>query len=135
MEGRRMQRDMDLIRAILLKLEGDVGPNPAAYSFDIINQRLVIDGYSNEAVFGHLLILLKSPFITGKLLGTNYVGISSITWEGHDFIDSIRDSKIWHDTKEGAKEAGGFTIELLSSLAKGLIKKKIEEHTGVKLDL
>jgi hypothetical protein len=31
------------------------------------------------------------------------------------------------------KKAGGFSLELLSALAKGLIKKKIEEHTGIQL--
>ena len=28
--------------------------------------------------------------------------------------------------------AGGFTVDLLKDLAKGLIKKQIEERTGVK---
>jgi hypothetical protein len=36
-------------------------------------------------------------------------------------------------TKEGASQAGGFTVWLLADLAKGLIKTQIEKHTGVKL--
>jgi hypothetical protein len=31
------------------------------------------------------------------------------------------------------KKAGGFSLELLGDLAKGLLKKKIEDHTGVQL--
>ncbi len=56
-----------------------------------------------------------------------------LTWDGHDFLDSIRDPVIWQETKEGVKKAGGFSLELLGDLAKGLLKKKIEDHTGVQL--
>ena len=37
------------------------------------------------------------------------------------------------ETKEGAEAAGGFTVDLLKDLAKGLVKKQVEEWTGVKL--
>lgn len=61
--------------------------------------------------------------------------IKRLTWQGHDFLDKVRDPEIWHATKEGAKKAGGFSLELLGALAKGFLKKKIEAHTGVDLDL
>jgi Hypothetical protein (DUF2513) len=54
---------------------------------------------------------------------------------GHDFVDSVRDDSIWREAKDGAKKAGGFSLELLGALAKGLLKKKIEQHTGVEIDL
>ena len=56
-----------------------------------------------------------------------------LTWAGHDYLDAVRDPEIWKQTRAGAEKVGGFTIDLLKELAKGLIKKKIEEHTGVKL--
>jgi Hypothetical protein (DUF2513) len=56
-----------------------------------------------------------------------------LTWEGHDFLDAIRDPEIWCKTKSGAEEVGSFTFDLLKELAVGLIKTKIEQHTGVKL--
>ena len=46
---------------------------------------------------------------------------------------SVRDDAVWRKTKEGALAAGGFTFELLASLAKGLVKKQIEKHTGIEL--
>jgi hypothetical protein len=63
------------------------------------------------------------------------ITFAGLTWAGHDFLDSVRDSEIWRATKEGAQKAGGFSLELLAALAKGLIKKKIEQHTGIQLDL
>jgi hypothetical protein len=38
-------------------------------------------------------------------------------WPG---LDSIRNPKIWEKTKKGAEAAGGFTVDLLKDLAKGL---------------
>jgi hypothetical protein len=61
------------------------------------------------------------------------IGFRCLTWQGHDFLDSVRDPKIWAKTKEGALAAGGFTVDLLAELAKGFLKKQIEERTGVKL--
>ena len=62
-----------------------------------------------------------------------HVIVRGLTWNGHDFLDSIRDPKIWAKTKSGAAAAGGFTVDLLKDLAKGLVRKQIEEYTGVKL--
>jgi hypothetical protein len=36
-----------------------------------------------------------------------------LTAAGHDYLDTIRDPEIWRQTKEGARAAGGFTIEML----------------------
>ena len=45
----------------------------------------------------------------------------------HDFLDSVRDPETWAKTKKAAAGAGGFTVELLRDLAKGFVKKQIEE--------
>lgn len=89
-----------------------------------------------ELIEYHLALLDEAGLITiqAKLSGAVWQ-IGQITWAGHDFLDTIRDPAIWRETKAGAKQAGGFSIELLKALAKGLIKKKIEQHTGVELDL
>lgn len=49
------------------------------------------------------------------------------------FLDSVRDPETWWRTKKAAAGAGGFTLDLLKDLAKGLIRKQIEDRTGVKL--
>lgn len=56
-----------------------------------------------------------------------------LTWEGHDFVDAVRDNDIWKKTRQGANAAGGFSVDLLKDLAKGFIKKKISEHTGIEI--
>jgi uncharacterized protein DUF2513 len=56
-----------------------------------------------------------------------------LTWAGHDFADAVRDPDIWRKTKHSADKIGSITFDLVKDLAKGFIKTKIEEHTGLKL--
>jgi hypothetical protein len=127
-----MKRDMDLVRDLLLAIEND--PN-----FDGMRRimpdepgDLGITEHSYEEVVYHLVLLIEAGLLVGKLTMQMPI-ISKLTWQGHDFLDTVRDPVIWRETKEGAKKAGGFSLELLAALAKGLVKKKIEEHTGVQL--
>jgi hypothetical protein len=61
------------------------------------------------------------------------ITFSRLTWAGHDFVDAVRDPDIWRKTKNGVEATGSFTFEILRDLAKGFIKTKIKEHTGVEL--
>jgi hypothetical protein len=127
-----MKRDMDLIRELLLGIEA----HPQLDGNQLIqyddNENFGITDFPREQVVYHIRMLIDQGLIKGEL---TYGGpiISQLTWQGHDFLDAIRDPEIWQKTKDGAKKAGGFSLELLGDLAKGLIKKKIEEHTGVQL--
>lgn len=135
-----MKRDMDLIRDLLLKIED------GQRSFDLLTPEIAeILGESSEGrqpreqaeqLEYHLNLLVDGGLITihAKLSGAVWQ-IGQITWAGHDFLDTIRDPEIWREAKAGVKQAGGFSLELLKALGKGLIKKKIEQHTGVELDL
>ena len=126
-----MKRDMDLIRQLMLQVESSQEPSSI---------QLIPEGASDEEaerIIEHLRMLVDDvEFLTGipahTLAGNNWLDLK-LTWEGHDFLDSVRDPEIWKKTKTGAMAAGGFTVDLLKDLAKGLIKKQIEDRTGVKL--
>lgn len=121
-----MRRDMDVVRSILLAVSDASGP---------VNS---VDGISEEDFSSHAQLLEEAGLIEaallpqGKRVATNAV-IFRLTWNGHEFADSVRDSKVWTKTKEAASAGGGFTVDLLKDLAKGFIKKQVEELTGVKL--
>ena len=127
-----MKRNMDLVRDLLLAIEKHptLADGSQILSVDS-SEELGIQDHSLEEIFYHLELLIKKGLIDGEI--TLLYLISGLTWDGHDFLDSIRDPVIWQETKEGVKKAGGFSLELLSDLAKGLIKKKIEDHTGIQL--
>lgn len=127
-----MKRDMDLVRNLLLTIEShqNLTGNQLIQYGD--QEDLGITDYSRDQVIYHIRMLIDESMIQGEMVYGGPI-ISKLTWQGHDFLDSIRDPEIWQKTKDGVKNAGGFSMDLLGDLAKGLIKKKIEEHTGIKI--
>lgn len=125
---------MDLIRAIMLKLEEM--PRKQGVLADLLpgGGLLAFDGFSPEEVAYHLELILESGFlVTHGVMMSGEILFDRLSVAGHDFVDSVRSPEVWAKTKKGAEAAGGFTVDLLKDLAKGFIKKQVEEFTGVKL--
>ena len=129
-----MRRDMDLIRDLMLALEA-LPESPGGVHQLIAGEGAVaIDAYSKDEVAYHLQLIEEAGLI--RTFNASFGGevlFDRLSWAGHDFIDSVRSPEVWAKTKKGAEAAGGFTVDLLKDLAKGLIKKQIEDLTGVKL--
>lgn len=125
-----MKRDMDLIRDILIQI-GDAD--------DDIDTNLLIKGKTDlekRLIFYHVEILHGKNLITGYCItttGGDYWHMLKLTWDGNDFLSAIQDDDVWSSTKDGIQNAGAFTFDLVKDLARGFIKKKIEEHTGIKI--
>lgn len=127
-----MNRDMDLVRLILLEV-AEKGVIPYQ-----MMEPLAVEGYPADLVNYHIWMLEGAGLIEAVDLtshGHFECRPRCLTWHGHEFLDSIRDPEVWHQTKAGAAAVGGFSLDLLSALARGLIRRKIEEHTGITLDL
>jgi hypothetical protein len=133
-----MKRNPDLIRALLLKFESRDDWLVRSYN------QIKVDGLNASQIRAHVALMLDAGLVTPhkalKKKDSNKVegkirrlGALRLTNAGYDFLDSVRDDEIWRKTKKAAKEARGFTFDLLVDLAKGFVKTKIEEHTGVKL--
>ncbi|WP_026784898.1 DUF2513 domain-containing protein [Pleomorphomonas koreensis] len=129
-----MIRDMELIRALLLKLEA-IPKHPASnMTIDPNDKEVAVPGYEVEQIAYHLELIDEAGFIDNANIHPSYgIGFRKLTWDGHDFLDSIRDPDVWNKTKQGAAAAGGFTLDLLKDLAKGFLRKQIEERTGITL--
>lgn len=125
-----MKRDMDVVRELLLRIEA--APQRPSWKAIVTSTD---DAVSDNELW-HLKLMEDAGLVASKPIffqGHRLPEMLEITWEGHDFLDSVRDPKIWEKTKKGAEAAGGFTLELMKDLAKGLLKKQVEEFTGVKL--
>jgi Hypothetical protein (DUF2513) len=124
-----MKRDMDLVRQILLHLEAEQTDMTAAGT-------LKLEGFQREAVAHHLTLLESAGYINiikrtkfSKVVDASYlqtVGYQ-LTWDGHEFIETIRDPEIWRKTKDGATAVGGWTVSLLAELGKGYLNAKAIE--------
>ncbi|SDQ17177.1 DUF2513 domain-containing protein [Pseudovibrio sp. Tun.PSC04-5.I4] len=131
------KRDMDLVRDLLLKIES--GEKVFEITSDEESAILGCDpiGMSQEEAHKleyHLRLLDDAGLIVGlSIAGGGHVYIERISWAGHDFLDSVRDEEIWKKTKEGATKIGGFTVEMLTGIAKAFLKIKAKELLGVEL--
>ena len=133
-----MKRDMDLIRQLLLRIEaqrlGVGGAVDQVLSLSASKPPLRLEGEDPDDVHYNMRLLAEAGYL--DMTRTQFTGgfnIRGLTWAGHDFLDSVRDEEVWRRTKDGVLKAGGFTLDLLKDLAKGLLKKQIEDRTGIKL--
>ncbi|NHQ87732.1 DUF2513 domain-containing protein [Iodobacter sp. HSC-16F04] len=142
---------MDLVRSILLDLEART-PNLANKEDFGYSQVHVAETLSTtkEALLYHLILLFEASLIDGwALRGLNHPPGKSLrldsdyvfhvvprhlTWEGHEFLESVRADEIWKQTKGAALSLGSFGIDTLKELAHGFIKTKIKALTGIELD-
>lgn len=122
-----MQRNMDLVRLILLQIEKEY------VSTAIIN--LKVDSYSMEEVGYHCSILDESGLISSYAPryagdGLCFFTVGHLTWEGHDFLDKIRDDGMWSKVKTTAKKKGiPLFIDTIKSIANAFISSAIEGAT------
>ncbi|AUZ05696.1 hypothetical protein ADP71_23290 [Vitreoscilla sp. C1] len=81
-----MKCDWNLIYAILLILE-EKG------SAALPSNQIKIEKFSTEQIHYHCQLLYEREFISGKKMSNGnekYINIINMTWEGHEFLDSLR---------------------------------------------
>ena len=128
-----MKRDMDFVRDILMRIESE----DRLSSSQLVQHKTGWD--AEDILVDHLIMLIDEVgFVSGveahSIDGKEWLNLR-LTWQGHEYLDDIRDPEIWKQTKDGAEKLGGFSLEVVRALAKGYIKKKIEKHTDVQIDL
>lgn len=57
--------------------------------------------------------------------------LEGLTWEGHEFLDTVRSPEVWRRTKEAAGKVGGVSITILAEIARATAKAMIKEHLGL----
>jgi len=127
-----MRRDKDLLRAWLLFLEEKEVPHG---TLDISQDQdgFGIENYDWGSCIYHANLLIDSGFIDGKVTASGHLLHNRITSAGHDFLEVIRDPEIWSMTKSASEKAGGWSLELLGDLARGLIRTQVKKHTGIEI--
>jgi hypothetical protein len=109
-----MKREMELVRKILLETE-------ASDNSPIEWIELNIEGYKPEFVSYHVKIMVAAGLIEAEDLTTigNFEWQpKSLTWQGHEFLDAVRNETVWAKTKEVVKSKGGsVAFEVLKEIA------------------
>lgn len=127
-----MTRDMDLCRKILFAIEEQYA--------DVAIYNLSIEGYSMAQVAYHCKILHEAGLISdyGAQYADDHIynfGVDSLTWEGHEFLDKIREETVWNKTKTVIKDkvlpmSLGVIKEVATAVISAMTEGAIKSITG-----
>lgn len=73
----------------------------------------------------HADLLIESGMLKGNV-GGEMPMVSRLTWNGHEFLDSIRNPEIWERVKERLTGFGTVGLTLVWELAKAELRKKLK---------
>lgn len=110
---------MDLCRKILFKIE--------ELYIDTALLNLQLENYDNLQIAYHCKILNEAGLIDNYNAqyadnSLYFFSVGSLTWEGHDFLDKIREDTTWNNVKKIIKEkALPFTLEVAKTIATDLL--------------
>lgn len=101
-----MKRDMDLVRSILLQVE--------AADNECESGQLDFMGHSQAEVYYHIELMQQRGLIDATVKrdwsgSVIYASITGLTWDGQDFLDAMRDDRVWARSKKAVKDAVGST--------------------------
>lgn len=119
--------DRDCVRDVLLSIES-LKPNEKFTSSNATSSEF-LKNYSVETIDYAVNRLDEAGFINAKFLrtlgGDAPYSISSLTWDGHQFLDNIRDDGIWKETKKVTSKVASVSLGILSDVAASVLKKTI----------
>lgn len=119
-----MKRDMDLCRKILFAIEEQY-VDTALYGLEV-------EGYSMQQVAYHCKILHDAGLIS------NYKGyfasnrlydfaVGSLTWDGHEFLDKIRQDTIWNKTKDVITQKGlPMVLDVVKDISQSIVASMVQ---------
>ncbi len=117
-----MKRNMDLVRQLLLEIEELNAPGLDELLDDP-------DDAEERAIVGHhIRILQGGGFLTGydaPTLGRETWYELQLTWQGYEFLDTVRSQTTWERVKRIAGEAGVMSSDALLDIGKAVVASAI----------
>jgi hypothetical protein len=120
--GTELQRNMDLIRDLLRAIEWNREMDGTRDFYIGSPDVLGISGHSDSEVTYHLGLLINSGMIDGSMAGLLPV-VRGLTWDGHEFLDNVRNDNVWSKVKQQASTVSGVGLKVLTALAESELKK------------
>ena len=119
-----MERDMDLVREILLSIEKNPQMDGTREFFISRPEEMGITGCSLDELSYHLGLLIEAGFVDGATTIVNPV-VRKSTWKGHEFIANIENDDIWSKTKKRIAGLPSVGLSVVAAIAEAEIKKHL----------
>lgn len=101
-----MRRDMDLVRSILMQAELADGPLDAG---------MIERGeHSEQELYYHIELMAEHGLVEASVqrAWNNEViaaAVDALTWDGQDYLDAMRDDRLWAKSKRAIERSVGTT--------------------------
>ena len=124
-----MRRDMDLVRSILLSV-ADSGD-------EVCIEQLINEKYNKQLVGYHIRIMKEAGLIHASIQAADndpyyYCAISSLTWEGNDFLDAIASESVWNRVRKALSNSIRLTsFDVIKSVASKVGQSLLLEQLGI----
>lgn len=119
-----MKRNLEIIRYILLEIEKS--------DEDYVEMdELVNDVYSARVISHHIKLLIDCGYIEAESSGVlsdgpTYFAIDRITSAGYDYLDNVRNSHVWKETKNQLAKVGtSVSLDLVKAVSSKIILRLI----------
>lgn len=144
-----MRLNLDCVRQLLLCVEDNTGLREYCYFIDsgleksqiLIGespipppdyQSELLKKFDNDELVYHINYCIDAELLsTITPIGSYRIGIADLTPKGHDFLENIRDNKIWSGIKDVAAEVGSKSLESVRQIASVVIAQLIKSHFGL----
>ncbi|MGG5372850.1 hypothetical protein IGI67_004523 [Enterococcus sp. AZ196] len=94
--------------------------------------------FSKEEILYNSILLINAEYLSGKNSMVDYAGnvmfeLNGLTWSGHHFLDTVRDPKVWRETKKVAGKFASVSLTFTERIAASIITGLIKKETGLPL--
>lgn len=113
-----MQLNNDCIRDIMLYIEANTNPSNLIIMVTPLLKEL--NKYDEDTLYYHILQISNAGFI--KPARAKAEMISDLTWNGHQYLDNIRDDKVWNVLKDKASKLSSVSLQVLVQLAPTIVQ-------------
>lgn len=124
-----MKRNWDMIRDILTRLEEVINDEGC------LNLSSFPQGRAPEISY-HMELLMEAGLVKGQMSkeigpGPHDFFAFRLTWQGHEFLDTIRSDTVWQNTKKSFLSQGiSMTFDLVKSVASDIAASYLKSTIG-----
>lgn len=127
-----MELNKDCVRDVLLSCEELLKMDEDGYMNSLSHEELeqVLPNYKTEDIIYTVVKLKEAGFLDVKVTRASGnilvdVRVYDITFNGHEFLNDIRDDDNWKKVKDISKSVGAFSINMIAQIAIGVIQANI----------
>lgn len=122
-----MKRDMDLMRQILLRIEERSDVPPKILTLDDFSD--MRKGRGSYMISLHIELLCDAGLIevmdTSIEDGLKDFDITRLTLAGYEYLDAIRNTRVWDRVKQSINFVGGATLDVIKQVAIKELSKEL----------